>query len=108
MVIHNDDVALCGAAVHLRDKAAVPLLAFLSGTALGTGVELLPKLGVFRKPFQLGAITALGRSFPFGDLAVLLNLLQPAQNRLVGEIVTLLPAKVVIGAFHVANTQFTH
>src|SRR5438270_10498245 len=100
MVIHDDDVTLSGAAVHLRDKAAVPLLAFLSGTALGTSVELLPKLRVFRKALQLGAIAAFGYLFPLVDLAVLLNFLQPAQDRLVGEIVKLLPAKIVIAAFH--------
>src|SRR5206468_322616 len=86
---------------------AVPLLAFLSGAALRARVELLPKLRVFGKPLQLGAIAAFGCFFPFGDLPVLLNFLQPAQDRLIGEVIKFLPAEIVVAAFHVANAQFT-
>src|SRR6476469_2948191 len=105
MVVDDDDVTLSRAAVHLRDKATVPLLAFLSGAALRARVKLLPKLCGFRQTFQFGAVTALGRLFPFGDLAVLLNLLQSAQHWLVRKIVKLLPTKIIIAAFHVANAQ---
>jgi hypothetical protein len=75
MVIDDDDVTLRGAAVHFRDKAAVPLLAFLSGAALRPRVEFLPQLRALRKALQLGAITALCRLLPFGDVTVLLNFL---------------------------------
>src|SRR5689334_6568981 len=107
MVIDDDDVALRRAAVHLRDEAAVPLLAFLPGAALGARVELLPELRVVRNALQLGAVAAFGRRFPFGDLAVLLDFLQAVQDRLVGEIVKFLPAKIVVAPFHVTNAQFT-
>src|SRR5579864_8523489 len=105
MMVHDDDVTLRSAAVHLRDKASVPLLAFLPSAALRTRVKFLPKLRVVRNALQLGAVAALGRLFPFRDLAVLLNFLKAAQHRLVRKIVKLLPAKVVVAAFHVANAK---
>src|SRR5258707_9908250 len=106
MVVHDDDVTLRGAAMHLRDEATVPLLAFLPGTAFAARVKLLPQLRALGKALQLGAIAALGRLFPLSDLAVLLNLLKSAQDWLVRQIVKFLPAKVIITAFHIANAQF--
>ena len=52
-------------------------------------------------------VAAFGGLFPFGNLPVLLNFLQAAQDRLVGKIVKFLSTKIVIAAFHVANAQFT-
>src|SRR6266567_8889337 len=98
MVVHDDDVALRRAAMHLRDKAAVPLRAFLPGAALGASVEFLPELCVFRQAFQFGAVSALSLRLPLRDLAVLINLLQAVQDRLVGQVIKFLPAEIIVAS----------
>src|SRR5579871_3676324 len=105
MMIHDDDVTLRGATMHLRDEAAVPLRTLLAGTTLAARIELLPELCIFGKTLQFGAVTAFRGGFPFGNLPVLVNFLESAQNRLVGEIVKLLPAKIIVAAFHITNAQ---
>ena len=42
VMVHDDDVALGGALVHLRQKAALELLAFLAAAEIASGVNLGP------------------------------------------------------------------
>src|SRR6185312_8801161 len=60
----------------------------------------------FRQALQFGAVTTLGRLFPLGNLAILLNFLQAVQDRLVRKIVKFLPAKIIVAPFHVADAEF--
>ena len=82
VVIHDDDVALDGAAVHLCDEAAVKLAALGAGAGLGAGIELVPEQAVFRQSGNLGPV-AVGRGlFPFSNRAKLIDLFQAVQHRL--------------------------
>ena len=105
MVIDDDDVALRRAPPHLGDEAAVVFFAFLSQTGIGPGVEFVPEsagLGQFR---EFRAVAGLRRLFPRGDGAVMLDLFQPAEHRLVGEIEKLFAAKIVVAPLHVTDAQ---
>src|SRR5258708_6354937 len=107
MVVDDDDVALGGAAPHLSDEAVLPFLAFLAETGIGAGVELVPesaRLGQFR---EFRAIASLRRLLPRGDGAVVLDLFQSAEHRLVGEIKELFAAEIVVAPLHVTDAQFS-
>ena len=54
---------------------------------------------------QLGAIAGLGRLLPVADDVELVDLLQPVQHRLVGQVVKLLAAEIIAAPFHVADAQ---
>src|SRR6266481_7497446 len=105
MMVDDDDVAFDRPAMHLGNKAALPLFALLAGAAVGTSVELLPQLIVFRQSGKLGAIAGFGLALPLRDLPVVLDFFQAAEHRLVGKVIKLLPAQIIIAAFHVTNPQ---
>src|SRR5258708_26103100 len=105
MVVYDDDVALHRAPVHLGDEAALPLLALLSGAAVGARIELLPELIGFRQLLELGAVAAFCNRLPLSNLAILLDLLQSVEHRLIREVLELLPAEIVVAPLHVADPQ---
>ena len=106
VMIDDDDVALSRAPPHLGDEAMLPFLAFLPETGIGAGVELVPKsarLGQFR---EFRAVARLRGFLPCGDGAVLLDLFQAAEHRLVGEIEKFFAAEIVVAPLHIADAQF--
>ena len=105
MMVDDDDVALGGAAAHLGNEAAVELLALRADAAIGARVELGPQMAVLRQVGQLGAVAGFGRLLPVADDAELVDLLQPVQHRLRGEVVELLAAEIIAAALHVADAQ---
>src|ERR1035441_4524662 len=105
MVIDDDDVALSRAPPHLGDEAAAVFLAFLAETSIGPRVEFVPKsagLGQFR---EFRAVAGLRCLLPRGDSAVVLNLFQPAEHGLVGEVDKFLAAKIVVTPLHVTDAR---
>ena len=106
MVVDDNDVALGGATAHFRDEAAVELLALRADAAVGASIQLRPELAALGKIGEFGAVARLRRLVPIADDAKLVDLFQPAQDRLIGEVVELLTAKVVCMALHVAHPQF--
>src|SRR5208283_2915085 len=103
VMVDDDDVALGGAAPHLGNEAAFPLLAFLTEAGIGARVELVPKRARFGQFGQFGAVAGARCFFPCRNRAVVLDLLKSAQNGLIGEFVELLTAEIVVAAFHVAD-----
>src|ERR1039458_8995751 len=104
-MIDDDDVALGGAAAHLGDETAVKLLALGADAAVGARVELGPKMAVLRQFGQLRAVASFGGLLPVADDAKLVDLFQPVQHWLIGEVVKLLAAQIIAAALHVADTQ---
>ena len=54
---------------------------------------------------EFGAVAVLRFFLPVGDGAVLIDLVEPVQDRLVGELVQLLAAKIVVAPLHVADAK---
>ena len=105
VMVDDDDVGLEGAAAHLGDEAAAVVGAGGAEAGVAACIELVPqsaRLGEFGK---LGAVAGLGGLFPLGDLAILVDLFQSRQNRLIAQRDELVAAKVVGAAFHVADLQ---
>ena len=98
-------MSLSAASPHLGDKAMLPFLASLAEAGIGAGVELVPKGARLRQFREFRAVASLRRFLPRGDGAVLLDLFQPAEHRLVGEIKKLFAAEIVVAPFHVADAQ---
>ena len=73
--------------------------------AIGARVQLGPQMAVLGQLGQLGAVAGLGRLLPIADDAEVVDLLQPVQHRLVGEVVELLAAQIIAAALHVADAQ---
>ena len=105
MMVHDDDVALQRPPVHLGDEAALPLAALLPDAGFRTCVQLVPEQADLGKLSQFGAIAGLCRLLPRGNRAILLNLIQPAQHRLIGEVVQFLAAQIIVAALHVADRE---
>ena len=105
VVVHDDDVALGRVAAHLGDEAAVIVLAFLAETGIGPRIELVPESAGFGQFGEFGAIAGLRCFLPGGDGAEMLNLFQPAENRLIGEVEELLAAEIVVATLHVADAE---
>ena len=59
----------------------------------------------FGQAGKLGAVAGFGGLLPFGDLAVLVDLFQAGQNRLIAQSDELVAAEVVGAALHVADAQ---
>ncbi len=91
--------------MHLGDKAALPGAAFLSQTGVRAGVELVPQGAGLWKRGQFGFISRLRDLLPGRNGAVVLDLLQAAEHRLIGKIVQFLAAKVVVPSLHVTDFQ---
>src|SRR5215813_9102886 len=106
-MVDDDDVTFHRPASHFGNEAALPLWTFLSGATLGAGIQLGPELAVFRQSTQFGAISAFRDLLPFGNLAIVLDLFQPAEDRLIGQVVEFLPAEIVIAALHVTDAQLS-
>src|SRR5581483_2858890 len=106
VMVDDDDVALHGPAAHFGDETALPLAAFLADAGVGASVEFVPELAGFRELGEFGAIASGGVLFPYGDGSVLFDLLQAAEDRLIGQVVELFPAEIVVAAFHVADGEF--
>ena len=104
MVVDDDNVALGRAPPHFGDEAAVVFLTFLAEASVGPGVELRPESARLRREF--GAIAGLGCFLPGGNGAVVLNLFQPAEHGLVGEVDQFFAAEIIVAALHVADAQF--
>ena len=105
MMVDDNDVALHTSPAHFSNEAALPLAAFLSDAGVGARVQLVPKstgLGQFRK---FRAIASSGCFLPRGNRAVLLDLFQSAEHRLIREVVELLAAQIIVAAFHVADRK---
>ena len=79
---------------HLRTDAAV-----------GARIELGPEMAVLGQLRQLRAIAGLGGLLPVADDAEVVDLFQPIQHRLVGEVVKLLAAEIIAAPLHVADAQ---
>src|SRR6185437_9111641 len=104
-MIHYDDVALRRPPVHLGNKAAFPLLALGSRTAICPRVQLVPELRIFRQLLELGSVSGFRLLLPRRNLPVLLNLLQAVEHRLLRQVVKFLPAQIVVATLHVAHAQ---
>ena len=85
VVIDDDDVGLQGAAAHLGDEAAAVVGTGCTEAGVAARVELVPQGARLRQLGKLGAIAGLGCLFPLGDLAVLVDLFQSGQNRLIAQ-----------------------
>ncbi len=104
-MIHDDDVALLCSAPHFSDKAPLPLAALLPDASLGARVQLVPEEAGFGEFRQFRPVARRGRLFPCGDGAILFNLVQAAEDRLVGQIVEFLAAQIIVAAFHITNRE---
>ena len=62
-------------------------------------------MAVLRQFGQLGAVAGLGRLLPVADDAELVDLFQPVQHRLRGQVVQLFAAEIIAAALHVADAQ---
>ena len=105
-MVHDDDVALGGAAAHLGDEAALELLAVGANAAVGARVQLGPEMAVVGHLRQFRAVAGFGGLLPVADDAEVVDLLQPVQHRLGGEVVELLAAEIIAASLHVADAQF--
>src|SRR5579863_5180358 len=105
MVIDDDDVTLHRLAPHFSDEAAVKLAAFLADAGIGAGIQLVPEQAGFRQLSQLSPVAGAGRLFPSGNGAVLLDLFQSAQHRLIREVVKLLAAQIIVSTLHVTDRE---
>src|SRR5579883_1510317 len=105
MMVDDDDVALGGATSHLGYEAAVVLRTFLPCAAFGASVQLRPQLAGFGQDFEFGAIPSLRLFFPIRYRPILIDLIEPIENRLIREVIKFLAAEIVIAALHVTDTQ---
>ena len=103
MMIDDNDVALHPSPAHFSDEAALPLAALLPDAGVGARIQLVPERAGLGKFGQFRAVAGRGRLLPRGDGAVLLDLLQPAEHRLVGKVVEFFAAQIIVAAFHVAD-----
>ena len=104
-MIHDDDVALHRLAPHFGDEAPAPLTALLANAGLSACVKLVPEQAGLGQLRQLGAVTGSRSLLPRSDGPILFDLFQPAQHRLIRQIVQFLPAQVIIPTLHVANRE---
>ncbi len=105
VVIDDDEVGFEGAAAHLGDEAAAVVGTGRAEAGVGAGIELVPEGGGFGEGGELGAVAGFSDALPLGDLAVLVDLVQSRQNRLVTESEELAAAEVVGATLHVADAQ---
>lgn len=105
VMVHDNDVALHRPAVHLGNEALLPRAAFLAQAGVRAGIQLVPKGTGFGQGGELRAVSSLRGLLPRCDGAVVLDFVQAAQDRLIGQVVELLAAKIVVAAFHVADVQ---
>ena len=91
--------------VHLGDEAACPTRCISAQAGVGAGIQLVPERAGLGKRRQFGAVAGLRRLLPGRDRAVLFDLFQAAQHRLVGQVVELLAAQIVVAPLHVADVQ---
>ena len=104
-MVDDDDVAFHRLTAHFRDEAALELAALLPRAGVGAGVKLVPKQAGFRQFGEFRAIPSRRVLLPSRNGAVLLNLIETAEHRLIGQVVQFLAAKIVVAAFHVADRQ---
>jgi hypothetical protein len=76
-----------------------PIQASVRASSLCQSALASGKLRKFRP------VTGRSRLLPRGNCAILLNLLQSAQHRLVRKVVELLAAQIIVAALHVANRK---
>ena len=105
VMIHDDHVALGGAAAHLGDEAAAVIGAGLPEAGLASRVEFRPQRAGLGQIVDLGAIAHFRRLFPVGDGLVLGDLLESGEDRLVAQGEELVAAQVIRAALHVADAQ---
>src|SRR5207245_9035136 len=105
MMIDDDDVALHRAPVHLGNEASLPGTAFLPQASVGTRVELVPKRAGFGQRRQFSPVAVLRGLLPCGNRAVMLDLIQAAEDRRISKIVEFFSAKIIIADFYVAGCQ---
>ncbi len=105
VMIHDDDVALVRAPVHLGQKAALELLALLARAQVAPSVQLLPSGARFGQRLDLGAIARGGGLLPLADDLKIGHFFQTAQHGLALGVVDLLPAGEVRAALHVTDLQ---
>ena len=87
MVVDDDDVAFHRTAVHLSDEATLPRAALLAEASVGAGVELMPERARLRQRCQFGPVARLRRFLPRCNRAVMLNLVDTAEDGLISQIV---------------------
>ncbi len=104
-MVDDDDVALHRFAAHFRDVATLKLAALLTNAGLGARVEFVPQQAGLRQFRQLGPVARAGRFFPGGDGAILLDLLQAVQHRLIRQVVKLFAAQIIVAPLHVADRE---
>src|SRR3981189_3083336 len=100
MMVHDDDVALHPSPAHLGDEASLPLAALLSDASICACIQLVPThtgLGHLR---QLGPVAGRSSLFPRRNCAILLNLFQPVEHRLIPEVVEFLAAQIIVSSLH--------
>src|SRR5256712_13379713 len=105
MMVDDDDVALHRAPVHLGNEASTPGTAFWPQASFGTRVELAPKRAGCGQRRQFSPVAVLRGLLPCGNRAVMLDLIQAAEDRRISKIVEFFSAKIIIAAFHVADAQ---
>ena len=103
MVVDDDDVAFHRAAAHLGDEAAIKLAALLPGAGVGTGIQFVPEKAGLGQLRELGSIPGAGILLPRRDGALLLDLVEPAQHRLIGQVIEFFPAEIIVASLHVAD-----
>ncbi len=104
-MVDDDDVALRRSPVHFGDEASLKCAALLAQAGLGARIQLVPQRAGLRQRRQFRAVTGLRRLLPGSDGAIVLDLLQSRQHRLVGQVIELLLAEIVVAALHVADIQ---
>ena len=92
-------------AAHFGDKAAFPRAAFCPVQVSERASSLCQSALASGNSSEFGAVAGLRHLLPGGDGAVLLDLFQSAEYRLVGEVVKLLPAEIVVAPLHVADVE---
>ncbi len=105
MMVDDHHIAFGRAPAHLGDEAALPLRAFRADAILRAGIQPRPQLTAFGQRRQLRAISGRGGLLPLADGAIVLDFLQPGQDRRVGKVVELLAAEIIVAALHVADPQ---
>jgi len=80
VVVDDDDVGFESFAPHLGDEAAAVIRTGGAEAGLGAGIELLPEGARLRQAGNLRAVTGFRGLLPLGDLTVLVDLFQAAEN----------------------------
>src|SRR5690348_10487069 len=65
----------------------------------------MPQRTCLRKRPEFGAITALARLLPCSYRAILLDLIKPAEHRLISQVVKLLAAQIIASSFHITDAE---